>query len=1220
MSWSPSLPSGSVFYKYEPFYYTFTGGSNFTVSGSSLITSFCTVTQSNVIFSSSAGFRTTGSFYGEPLTITSSLGAFPYTLFLNAGRFVTASNSVMMYQNESTVIPLIPSVSITAGFVTPTLPPGLSFTGSGTTWNIVGTPTLTSASSNYLFYGSNTSQTVSTYITLQVLGERFTLSPLTAGGPITIGTPITPITITNDHYPVTSTSVTFSLSGLLPSGLSGSQNGRTYVFSGTPNASNLVSTSPSSISVTLFASTNTGSLTASIPVVFNYTSTVLFTSPSNNSEYKFYSNIAITPIPLTAVTRFSNTSATISSYNATGLPGGLSLVGSNIQGTPTSLSTGSIVTLSATNSSGVSGTTQTTIKVSPVVLSVTASVTTTQTYIVGKAITPVTFTVRSDAYPTVSLSSWTTQITNLPPGVTATPNGSTMTLSGVPTLDAITPVITLVFSVTSPGGTTGSASFQYVVNADVFTFIPSVSSYIFAQNVPITPIQINTSTQSGTQILYYTSVNLPVGLYISAAGLIQGTPLQAGSGYLSFNATNGYTTISSPTTLLYTTTLDTMRITAPNVSNVLVPGTSNNLPIPLTATTVSGLSVAKLVSSNYLYGMTISLYSRGSRINLDSNGVPLTYSTSGTQTMYYSTITSNYDSNGIPVTVDSNGRFNTVYSFGEPAAGWFQAISFGGTPPYTVYRYSNGSVITSYSSVSNAITGTVGSCVSPSIVLPPLTTIKLIGSNIIGGETTTSTTQIVLQGTGTQTVTRYVVAGNPYSLYTSTDSITYSLLSNYTSPNPPLDFQWNAASNLFVIADGTSNVYSNSTPVTVEPNQPTVSIVYGSDTNWYAIGSNRVYTSPDAMNWTSNSFANATVIPIATGAVIRTFGTRLVIGCASSVNNSCLQYFDMPLTSSSLLNQATPSNILTSVSEIYSGSILIAAGVRGTSTLCYSSDGASWSPCSNDFTVAAYDVVAGPGIGWVSIGSNTTGNAIKYSSNGINWSDVVGLPSFTSIGPIQWDGTSWVVFVNSTSVYRHDALISTILDAESWTQTTTSPIAPVYLFPTPIYSPSTPPTPTLVIGITTTGPVFTSPSSGSLLGYQYVPISPIIFDAGPNVVFFLTSTLPNGLKWTTNIPTGTSNYYRASISGKSVQTGTFPITVYAQSSAGISRTSISITVNQVFTSVDHATAAAYTAYTREKVIADAAVNARDNRVLPSSVGPFLLDRPKDVETVVICCD
>jgi hypothetical protein len=104
------------------------------------------------------------------------------------------------------------------------------------------------------------------------------------------------------------------------------------------------------------------------------------------------------------VTRFSNTSATISSYNATGLPGGLSLVGSNIQGTPTSLSTGSIVTISATNSSGVSGTTQTTIKVSPVVLSVTASVTTTQTYIVGKAITPVTFTVGSDAYPTVSLS------------------------------------------------------------------------------------------------------------------------------------------------------------------------------------------------------------------------------------------------------------------------------------------------------------------------------------------------------------------------------------------------------------------------------------------------------------------------------------------------------------------------------------------------------------------------------------------------------------------------------------------------------------------------------------------------------------------------------------------------------------------------------------------------------------------------------------------------
>jgi hypothetical protein len=1220
MSWSPSLPSGSIFYKYEPFSYTFTGGSNFTVSGSSLVTSFCTVTLSNVLFRSTSGFQTTGSFYGEPLTITSSLGAFPYTLFLNAGRFTTASSSVVLYQNESTAIPLTSSVSIASALVTPTLPPGLSFTGSGTAWNIVGIPTLTSASSNYLFYGSNTSQTVSTYITLQVSSERFTLSPLTVGTSITVGTPITPITITNDHYPVTSTSVTFALSGVLPSGLSGVQNGRTYVFTGTPNASSLVSTSPSSISVTLLASTNGGSLTASVPIVFNYTSTVLFTSPSNNSFYPFYSNIAITPIPVAAETKFSNTSATISSYTASGLPSGLSLVGSNIQGTPTSLSSGSLVTLSATNSSGVSGTSQTTIKVNPVTVSVSTSVATTQTYIVGQAITPVTFTVASAAYTSISLSSWTTQLTNLPPGVTATTSGSTVTLSGVPILAAITSVIPLTLSVTSPDGTTGSASFQYAVNADVFTFIPSVSSYIFAQNVPITPIQINISTQSGTPVLYYTSVNLPIGLYISATGLIQGTPLQSGSGYLSFNATNGYTTVSSPTTLLYTTTLDTMRVTAPNLSNVLVPGTSNNLPIPLTATTVSGISVAKLVSSNYLYGMTISLYSRGFPINLDSNGVPLTYSTTGTQTMYYSTITSNYDSNGIPITVDSTGRFNTVYSFGDPPAGWFQTISFGGTPPYTVYRYSNGTVITSYSSVSNVIDGTVGSCVSPSVVLPPLSTIKLIGSNIIGGETTTSTTQIVLEGTGTQTVTRYVVAGNPYSLYSSTDSVTYSLLSNYTSPNPPLDFQWNAASNVFLIADGTSNVYSNSTPVTVEPYQPTVSIVYGSDTNWYAIGSNRVYTSPDATTWTSNSFANSTVIPIAAGAVIRTLGTRLVIGSTATANNSCLQYFDMPLTASTLLNQATPSNILSTVSEIYSGSILIAAGVKGTSTLCYSSNGASWLPCSNDFTVAAYDVVAGPGLGWISIGSNTTGNGIKYSSNGSNWLDVVGIPSFTSIGPIQWDGTSWVVFVNSTSVYRHDALTTTILDATSWTLTSTSfPTSiPPYLFPTPIYSPSTPPTPILVIGVTPTGPVFTSPTQISQ-AYQYVPITPIIFDAGPGVVFFLSTTLPNGLKWTTNIPNGT-NYYQASISGQSVQTGTFSITVYAQSSAGISRKTISISVNQVFTSVDHATAAAYTAYTREKVIADAAVNARDNRVLPSSVGPFLLDRPKDVETVVICCD
>jgi len=1217
MSWSPSLPSGSIFYKYEPFSYTFTGGTNFTVSGSSLVKPFCKVNSTNVVFSSTSGFQTTGSAFGEPLIITSSLGTFPFTLFLNAGRFTTTSSSVVLYQNETTTIPLTPSVSIASALVTPTLPPGLGFTGSNKTWNIVGTPTLTSASSNYLFYGSNTSQTVSTYITLQVLGERFTLTPSNVTTSITVGTPITPIVLTNDHYPNTSTSVTFSLSGLLPSGLTGTANGRTYTITGTPDAKNLTATSPSSISLTLLASTKSGALTTSVPIIFSYTSVVLFTSPG--STYQFYSNVAITSIPVIAETRFSNTSATISSYTATGLPPGLSLVNSAIQGTPTSLTTGSIVTLVATNSSGVSGTTTTTIAVSPVVLVVTSSVTTTQSYVVGRAITPVTFTVKSDAYPTITLTSLNTQFTNLPSGINLAYSGNSVTLSGIPKIDGITTGSTLTCTVTSLDGATGSGSFQYIIATDEFTFAPSTASYIFAQNTPITPIQVNVTTNSGTPVLYFTSVNLPVGLYITATGSIQGTPLEAGSGSLSFTATNGYTTVSSPVTLTYTTTADSIRISSARTSNALLAGTSNNLPIVLNATTLSGLSVIKLASSSYMYGMKISLYSSGSPIGFDSNGVPLTYSSTGSLVTSYVSTTSSFDSNGIPVTVDANGRSITVYSFATPPENWTQRISFPGPPPYTVYVYPFGATVTTYSNVSNVIDGTVGTCVGPNVVLPPNTLLKVTGSNTIGGQTTTISTQFQLQGTNLQTVMRYVLRGNPCKLYSSTDSVTYSLVSSYPTSNI-LDFQWNDTKTMSLVTDGTSNVYSNTTPVQVDLDygRSIVSVAYVD--KWYVIGSNAIYTSPTATTWSQLDLDNDIVIPVDRGGVIRPYGSRLIIGSGYSASNSCLQYYDI---GSNLIMQTTPPNILLSVNAIYPGTIMIAAGNKGTSTICYSqNNGVSWSPCINDFNQYALDVVAGLTSGWIAIGSNTTGYGIKYSSNGISWADVVGIPTFTSIGPVQWDGTSWTVFVNSNAVYRHDALVSTILDGTTWTLTPVSfpdSIAPIFRLPTPIYGPSTVPSLNMIIGVTPNGPVFTSP--GMIPPeHQYVPITPIIFDAGPGVVFFLSSTLPNGLQWTTNIPTGTANYYRASVSGRCVQTGTFTIVVYAQSDVGISEKTVSITVNQVFTSVDHATAAAYTAYTREKVIADAAVNARDNRVLPSSVGPFLLDRPKDVETVVICCD
>ena len=157
---------------------------------------------------------------------------------------------------------------------------------------------------------------------------------------------------------------------------------------------------------------------------------------------------------------------------------------------------------------------------------------------------------------------------------------------------------------------------------------------------------------------------------------------------------------------------------------------------------------------------------------------------------------------------------------------------------------------------------------------------------------------------------------------------------------------------------------------------------------------------------------------------------------------------------------------------------------------------------------------------------------------------------------------------------------------------------------------------TLFIGETPNGPTFVSPVSTVFRLFQYVVFESLVFTAvapeGDIPVYFLATTPPAGMLW---------DPATATLSGRSVQLGTFNVDVYAQSLAGVSKKTVTFIVSQVLVQRNIPTAAAYTAYTREKVIADAATATVNDHSVPFEVGPFLLGRPPNKTTAPeICCE
>src|SRR5438477_122300 len=264
----------------------------------------------------------------------------------------------------------------------------------------------------------------------------------------------------------------------------------------------------------------------------------------------------------------------IISYNATGLPAGLSVNTSTglISGTPTTAGTYS-VTISATNSSGTGSATLTlTIKPPPPVI--TSATTASGT--VGVAFSyQITATNNPTSFNAIGL----------PPVLTV--NTSTGLISGTPTT-ACTYTVTL--SATNAGGT-GSATLTLTVVNPPPPVITSATTANGTVGVAFS-YQI-TATNKPTS---FNATGLPAGLTVNTTtGVISGTPTTAGAYTVAISASNAGGTGSATLTL-----------------------TINN-PVP----TTTSISPASTTAGSAQFTLTVNGTNFVSTSTVDWNGSPL---------------------------------------------------------------------------------------------------------------------------------------------------------------------------------------------------------------------------------------------------------------------------------------------------------------------------------------------------------------------------------------------------------------------------------------------------------------------------------------------------------------------------------------------------------------------------------------------------------------------
>jgi hypothetical protein len=867
---------------------------------------------------------------------------------------------------------------------------------------------------------------------------------------------------------------------------------------------------------------------------------------------------------------------------------------------------------------------------------------------VGKQLSPIVFTVTTPAYLDNSSSDNICTDSNFPNGIKL----SNFTVSGIPTL-ANTYASTI--TVTRQGVTPLVIPITFIISSDTFEFTPSNSqSFAFAQNIPITPIQVIATPTYGVPVTFYSGINMPLGLNVSPTGLIQGVPtFSSGSNQFTIAATNGYSTINN--TYSYTTVVDSMIVFSSQSNSFQL---TQNQMVNISVTTVlrSGATISGGLSSGYLYGLNLTpsllsgKFAMGTYPDVVVEPNTLITVSSGLSTTFFQLTVANTQTKTNPFGVGSN-LYYTTDSFATMnialSNDTFPKIAIediqSDTPGSSNVMATVGSTFTQYSEDGGKTYDFVFTLFGNDFDNPGI--LKQVAYANSKWYTITTKSRL------------YYRDGNQW-FQTPLSSPSVSLRADggisLRSVKTPNIFDNKLLYNLPVssaIGNGSTITYTLPTAPGFPADNNGIFITFSGlftfsgfttpELNF--VGVPGIMTGPQTITITSPNIGNSS-----SGFV--TFyeysnveaPSRLLIGgiglfyvLETSVFNG-MSYTIQTTTEPTTCSLEEVQDFSTNVPTM----IIAAGGHRSNdqpsspySTLQYSTDyGITWTASANDFTWYAKNVVWGGHVNsnegttlvWVAIGYNNNGiPVVKYSTNGTTWVDVnigVTMTTSTVLGPLQFDGTNWNLMVDGL-LYNHDANSATIGLPLFWRGPHTLSPSPTLFCSTPWITGSVSSAATLQIGTTSSGPVFSSPIVTNYIGYQYIPINTIVFDTVlDGTSFFLASTLPAGLAWNPVISTGLTEHTYATISGRPVILGTSIIDVYAQNSLGLSKITVTIVTQPIPIKTPDTTPSGYTNFIKEKVIADSAVSTINNKALVSPVGNFLAIDPRPVTLAPeICC-
>jgi uncharacterized protein (TIGR03437 family) len=339
-------------------------------------------------------------------------------------------------------------------------------------------------------------------------------------------------------------SYTWSATGL-PAGITLSATGLLF---GTPTVAGIFA-----VTITVTSGGSTASvtlpLTISAPSPLAIVTTSLPNGVVGQPYTQPYGNVILSATGGTYEYRFS----------ATGLPPGLTLSSAGIlSGTPSASGSYTVTVTVSDGENTTSAALSLTITTSPV-LTITSVLLDSGTLNQGYGDT--LFAINGSG-------SYTWSAAGLPPGITISAAG---VLSGMPTAYGLFSVTVTVVS----GGSTASQTFPLTIGVPQL-YIISIALANGAVNELYSPLALLVAGGSG--VYSWSATGLPAGLNISAAGVLNGTPLNAGSFFITLTVTSGGLSQSATLGL-------TIVATGP-AQPVQIPGSGGGSEIVLTSTTV----------------------------------------------------------------------------------------------------------------------------------------------------------------------------------------------------------------------------------------------------------------------------------------------------------------------------------------------------------------------------------------------------------------------------------------------------------------------------------------------------------------------------------------------------------------------------------------------------------------------------------------------------------